>query len=671
MLHPAPFLNACKELLETGDAALELRGTTEEPNAFHAAEAPRPPAIGSSHTVPPTSRPEGQHAPHPDLTCRSPEPLCARLLQPQVVAASRAACALPPTALVSRLGPGRPACAASRPAARLPPRAPPPCAPAAAGAHTPPSPPDCPPSTLRRPPQPALHPQHPRTMSPLVVVRPCSSPADCARVAELCGASFPEECHGQGLSVEQWQRIEADELSRTPSWWRQIGAPAGCLPPRTRSGAPRGAGALPAGAQSEGPPPVPPVPCAQAWRARATSCWAWWCSRSKTKRMVRACRRLSPPAAACRLVPVPPRRTPPLMPGQRLPCRCMQTPSPGRSTAGAWGAAPPSSPCSMTACWTSRCWCASAQQGAPGGAAAPCTASVPLPALHAVSWPPPVPDLPHPCRPAPLQEHECLIDFIAVSPDARGKGVGALLMAWAEQAGAAILAETETSAVAAHGVDMTLWVGAGPAVAGRPPAGRARRCTACITCAACWPRVRVLALPTIHLVCKQPAPCPPVPQVAADNAAAVRLYQKCGYVAVKRTDQGACHCMASRILHFFLVSGLLPAQHGLRRPVSCVCAAWAAKLRSCVCRGGSVAAWLTHQARWPHLRRTQGLLHHPKAAPPAPCNTAPPLLPCPPAGPQCVDQDAQAAASARPPGGGQAGAAEHTAAGGGGGGGAV
>lgn len=56
------------------------------------------------------------------------------------------------------------------------------------------------------------------------------------------------------------------------------------------------------------------------------------------------------------------------------------------------------------------------------------------------------------------QEHECLIDFIAVSPDARGKGVGALLMRWAEQTGAAILAETEADAVAAHGVDMSLWV---------------------------------------------------------------------------------------------------------------------------------------------------------------------------------------------------------------------
>lgn len=66
--------------------------------------------------------------------------------------------------------------------------------------------------------------------------------------------------------------------------------------------------------------------------------------------------------------------------------------------------------------------------------------------------------MPSPLAMALLQEHECLIDFIAVSPDARGKGVGALLMRWAEQTGAAILAETEADAVAANGVDMTLWV---------------------------------------------------------------------------------------------------------------------------------------------------------------------------------------------------------------------
>lgn len=99
--------------------------------------------------------------------------------------------------------------------------------------------------------------------------------------------------------------------------------------------------------------------------------------------------------------------------------------------------------------------------------------------------------------PPPPQEHECLIDFIAVSPEARGRGVGARLMAWAESAGAAILADTEAEAVAAQGVDMTLWV-------------------------------------------------------AADNGAALRLYQRAGYAVVRRTDGGACHCMASRVLQRFL-----------------------------------------------------------------------------------------------------------------------
>lgn len=70
----------------------------------------------------------------------------------------------------------------------------------------------------------AGHTSPPPSMSPPLVVRECSSPADCALVAKLCGDSFPEECHGQGLSVAEWQQIEAEELSRTPSWWRQIGA---------------------------------------------------------------------------------------------------------------------------------------------------------------------------------------------------------------------------------------------------------------------------------------------------------------------------------------------------------------------------------------------------------------------------------------------------------------
>lgn len=58
----------------------------------------------------------------------------------------------------------------------------------------------------------------------------------------------------------------------------------------------------------------------------------------------------------------------------------------------------------------------------------------------------------------PLQPHEALIDFIAVSPEARGKGVGGMLLQWAEQRAAAILAERVPDSVSDHGVIMSLWV---------------------------------------------------------------------------------------------------------------------------------------------------------------------------------------------------------------------
>lgn len=98
----------------------------------------------------------------------------------------------------------------------------------------------------------------------------------------------------------------------------------------------------------------------------------------------------------------------------------------------------------------------------------------------------------------PLRPHECLIDFIAVAPEARGKGVGAKLMAWAEARGAALLTERAPADVAARGGPcMTLWV-------------------------------------------------------AADNATATRLYQRSGYRQVKRTDQGGCNCIMSHVFKRFL-----------------------------------------------------------------------------------------------------------------------
>ena len=57
----------------------------------------------------------------------------------------------------------------------------------------------------------------------VIIVRPCSSFEDCDSVARLCGSAFPEECAGQGLSVQQWAAVEADSLRTRPSWWNQIG----------------------------------------------------------------------------------------------------------------------------------------------------------------------------------------------------------------------------------------------------------------------------------------------------------------------------------------------------------------------------------------------------------------------------------------------------------------
>lgn len=60
-----------------------------------------------------------------------------------------------------------------------------------------------------------------------VTVAACASFQDCEAVAALCGSTFPEEVYSQGLSVQQWAQIEAEDLQNTPSWWRQIGGKAG------------------------------------------------------------------------------------------------------------------------------------------------------------------------------------------------------------------------------------------------------------------------------------------------------------------------------------------------------------------------------------------------------------------------------------------------------------
>jgi len=97
----------------------------------------------------------------------------------------------------------------------------------------------------------------------------------------------------------------------------------------------------------------------------------------------------------------------------------------------------------------------------------------------------------------PLDPHECLIDFLAVSPDARGKGVGKALMQWAERTAVEILSRRVPQEVQSKGVRMTLWV-------------------------------------------------------AADNATACNLYSRSGYTVVKRTGEGLFACFSSRVFQRFL-----------------------------------------------------------------------------------------------------------------------
>lgn len=88
--------------------------------------------------------------------------------------------------------------------------------------------------TCQRPPQRPTRRQLSRatsSMASAVTVTPCSSFQDCDAVAALCGSSFPEEVYSQGLSVQQWAQIEAEDLQNTPSWWRQIGRKQGRLFP--------------------------------------------------------------------------------------------------------------------------------------------------------------------------------------------------------------------------------------------------------------------------------------------------------------------------------------------------------------------------------------------------------------------------------------------------------
>ena len=97
----------------------------------------------------------------------------------------------------------------------------------------------------------------------------------------------------------------------------------------------------------------------------------------------------------------------------------------------------------------------------------------------------------------PLKPHECLIDFLAVSVEARGKGVGGALIKWAEKTAIEILSRRLPKTIKDHGVLMSLWVAAG-------------------------------------------------------NTPATSLYEKQGYTVVKKTNEAIFACLSSHIFRQFL-----------------------------------------------------------------------------------------------------------------------
>lgn len=244
---------------------------------------------------------------------------------------------------------------------------------------------------------------------PPIVVRPCASFADCTAVAALCGQEFWEECHGQGLSVQKWVEIEAEDLQNRPSWWPAIGARpwpcAGRLPCRpcrvhacplcaAAGSCARGRGVARAAPPS--PPPSPPptdTPCRRRSRspaharrpggggrapagrggadagerggrlhqlervqparglrphhpcARTHGGWGWVGTECVARATVASSRQASAAAAADKAADPSPRPSPAPRhsnhtTGPRPPLPCL-----------------PNSPCSTTACWTSRCRC--------------------------------------------------------------------------------------------------------------------------------------------------------------------------------------------------------------------------------------------------------------------------------------------------------------------------
>lgn len=72
------------------------------------------------------------------------------------------------------------------------------------------------------------------------------------------------------------------------------------------------------------------------------------------------------------------------------------------------------------------------------------------------------PHQPHRTLPRFIQDYECLVEFIAVSPQARGQGVGSALLRWAETfATRALLMRWPSTVAARSSIRMTLWVSGG------------------------------------------------------------------------------------------------------------------------------------------------------------------------------------------------------------------
>lgn len=148
----------------------------------------------------------------------------------------------------------------------------------------------------------------------------------------------------------------------------------------------------------------------------------------------------------------------------------------------------------------------------------------------------------------PLTPHEVLIDFIAVTSEARGKGVGTKLLAWAEETAKQVLIERCPDDVQEHGVLMSLWV-------------RRSRIFLVILRVKLRnhapPLLKNLTNNTQNMVQQKL-------QVANSNTNARKLYEKAGYKIVKSTNKQPCHFLSGCILRRFLGDSVW---HKMQKPL--------------------------------------------------------------------------------------------------------